>query len=82
LRAIATFEAIKGAAAFALVIGVLDLMRHDVPRKKKNSSTVDKKSENQRENLYTTPKIQYRNSDHTPGWTLKITIHCQLLGSR
>lgn len=30
LRAIALFEAIKGAAAFAAVIGVLDLMHHDV----------------------------------------------------
>ena len=30
LRAIALFEAIKGVAAFAAVIGVLDLMHHDV----------------------------------------------------
>lgn len=30
LRAIAAFEAIKGAAAFAAVVGVLDLMHHDV----------------------------------------------------
>lgn len=30
LRAIAVFEAIKGAAALAAVIGVLDLMHHDV----------------------------------------------------
>jgi uncharacterized membrane protein (DUF2068 family) len=32
LRAIATFEAIKGAAAFALVIGLLDLVHHNVRR--------------------------------------------------
>ncbi len=30
LRAIAVFEAIKGIAAFAAIIGVLDLMHHDV----------------------------------------------------
>lgn len=30
LRAIAAFEAIKGLAAFAAVVGVLDLMHHDV----------------------------------------------------
>ena len=30
LRAIAVFEAIKGIAAFAAVIGLLDLMHHDV----------------------------------------------------
>jgi uncharacterized membrane protein (DUF2068 family) len=30
LRAIAVFEAIKGAAALAAVIGILDLMHHDV----------------------------------------------------
>jgi uncharacterized membrane protein (DUF2068 family) len=30
LRAIALFEAIKGVAAFAAVIGILDLMHHDV----------------------------------------------------
>ncbi|WP_168798518.1 DUF2127 domain-containing protein [Herbaspirillum sp. ST 5-3] len=30
LRAIAAFEAIKGLAAFAAVIGVLDLVHHDV----------------------------------------------------
>ena len=30
LRTIAAFEAIKGAAAFAAVIGLLDLMHHDV----------------------------------------------------
>ena len=30
LRVIATFEAIKGVAALAAVIGVLDLMHHDV----------------------------------------------------
>ncbi|HJW54626.1 MAG TPA: DUF2127 domain-containing protein [Burkholderiaceae bacterium] len=32
LHAIAAFEAIKGLAAFAAVIGVLDLMHHDVRR--------------------------------------------------
>ena len=32
LHAIATFEAIKGLAAFAAVVGVLDLMHHDVRR--------------------------------------------------
>lgn len=30
LHAIAAFEAMKGLAAFAAVVGVLDLMRHDV----------------------------------------------------
>jgi uncharacterized membrane protein (DUF2068 family) len=30
LRAIALFEAIKGIAAFAVVIGLIDLMHHDV----------------------------------------------------
>ena len=30
LRAIAVFEATKGIAAFAAIIGVLDLMHHDV----------------------------------------------------